>query len=164
MAGETPEPVVAPGQGDKRFADPDWAENPVFDVIKQSYLLTSNWLNDLVAEVDDVDPMTKRRVEFFMKMLTDAFSPSNFLVSNPAALREVMATGGESLVKGMENFAADLERGGGQLVHQPDRLRACSRSARTSPPRPARWCSSNELIELLQFSPDDRDGATRSRC
>ena len=115
MAGETPDPVATPARGDKRFADPEWAENPVFDVIKQSYLLTSNWVNGLVSEVTDVEPMAKRRVEFFMKMLTDAFSPSNFLASNPAALREVMATGGESLVRGMENFAADLERGGGQL-------------------------------------------------
>ena len=97
MGGETPDPVATPARGDKRFADPEWAENPVFDVIKQSYLLTSNWMNGLVAEVSDVDPMNKRRVEFFMKMLTDAFSPSNFLASNPAALREVMATGGENV-------------------------------------------------------------------
>ncbi|MDB5426196.1 MAG: class poly(R)-hydroxyalkanoic acid synthase, partial [Phenylobacterium sp.] len=115
MGGEAPDAVAAPARGDKRFADPDWAENPVFDVIKQSYLLTANWMNGLVAEVEGADPMSKRRVEFFMKMLTDAFSPSNFLASNPAALREVMATGGESLVRGMENFAADLDRGSGKL-------------------------------------------------
>ena len=116
MGGDEVKPVVEPARGDKRFADPDWSDNPVFDVIKQSYLLTSNWLNGLVADVEGVDPIEKRRVEFFMKMLTDAFSPSNFLASNPAALKEVMATGGESLVKGMENFAADLARGGGQLA------------------------------------------------
>lgn len=61
-AGETVEPVATPAKGDKRFNDPDWAENPVFDVIKQSYLLTSNWLNSLVSEVDNVDPIAKRRV------------------------------------------------------------------------------------------------------
>ncbi len=113
--GEAPDPVVAPAKGDKRFNDPDWSDNPVFDVIKQSYLLTANFLNGLVADVDGVDPLEKRRVEFFMKMLTDAFSPSNFLASNPTALKEVMATGGASLVKGMENFQADLHRGGGSL-------------------------------------------------
>jgi polyhydroxyalkanoate synthase len=48
MGGETPDPVATPARGDKRFADPDWAENPVFDVIKQSYLLTANWMNGLV--------------------------------------------------------------------------------------------------------------------
>ena len=95
----------------------------MFDVIKQSYLITSDWLNELVAGVEGVDPLTKRRVEFFTKMLTDAFSPSNFLLSNPAALREAMQTHGESLVKGMENFAADLRARRRPAVDQPDRLR-----------------------------------------
>ena len=46
--GEPTQPVVAPAPGDKRFSDPDWASNPMFDMMKQSYLLSSNWLNDLV--------------------------------------------------------------------------------------------------------------------
>ena len=152
MSGEAPDPVATPARGDKRFADPDWAENPVFDVIKQSYLLTSNWMNGLIAQVDDVDPMVKRRVEFFMRMLTDAFSPSNFLASNPAALREVMSSGGESLVRGMENFAADLERGGGQLsIAQTDyEMFKIGENVATAP---GKVVFRNELIELLQFSP-----------
>src|SRR5581483_976336 len=104
IANGQSEPVIEPARNDKRFADQDWSTHPVFDVMKQSYLLTANWLNGLVSEVEGVDPLTKRRVEFFMKMLTDAFSPSNFLISNPAALREAMATKGESLVRGMENL------------------------------------------------------------
>jgi len=152
MAGESPEAVVAPGKGDKRFADPDWSENPVFDVMKQSYLLTSNWLNGLIAEVEGVDPMSKRRVEFFMKMLTDAFSPSNFLVSNPAALREVIATNGESLLKGMENFASDLERGGGQLsISQTDFTPF--KVGENIATAPGKVIFENELIQILQFEP-----------
>lgn len=150
--GETVQPVVQPERGDKRFNDPDWAENPVFDVIKQSYLLTSNWLNGLVAEVEGADPMTKRRVEFFMKMLTDAFSPSNFLASNPAALREAMASRGESLVKGMENFAADLARGGGQLaISQTDyQMFKIGENVATAP---GKVVFQNEILQLLQFAP-----------
>ena len=146
------EPVVAPAKGDRRFSDPDWVENPVFDVIKQSYLLTSNWLNDLVADVDAVDPMSKRRVEFFMKMLTDAFSPSNFLASNPAALREVMATGGDSLVRGMDNFVADLQRGDGKLaISQTDyEMFRIGENVATAP---GKVVFRNDIIELLQFSP-----------
>jgi len=152
MGGETAEPVVSPARGDRRFADPDWSENPVFDVIKQSYLLTSNWMNNLIGEVSDVDPMAKRRVEFFMKMLTDAFSPSNFLASNPAALREVMATGGESLVRGMENFAADLDRGDGKLaIAQTDYdMFKIGENVATAP---GKVVFRNKIIELLQFSP-----------
>ncbi len=150
--GEAVEPLVQPEKGDKRFNDPDWAENPVFDVIKQSYLLTSNWLNSLVAEVDGVDPMAKRRVEFFMKMLTDAFSPSNFLASNPVALREAMQSRGESLVKGMENFAEDLARGGGQLaISQTDyEMFKIGENVATAP---GKVVFQNDILQLLQFTP-----------
>ncbi len=152
MGGAKPAPVIRPATGDKRFTDPDWDENPVFDVIKQSYLLTSDWLNSLVASVENVDPLAKRRVEFFMKMLTDAFSPSNFLASNPAALREIMSTKGESLVRGVENFAEDLARGGGALSiaqTDPDQFEI-GRNVATAP---GKVIYRNELIEILQFSP-----------
>ena len=122
-------------------------------VMKQStHLLTSNWLNGLIADVEGVDPLSKRRVEFFMKMLTDAFSPSNFLVSNPAALREVIATNGESLVKGMENFAGDLARGGGQLsISQTDF--APFKVGENVATAPGKVIFQNELIQVLQFDP-----------
>ena len=146
------ESQLAPAPKDKRFADPDWVENPVFDVIKQSYLLTSNWLNGLVSDVEGVDPLEKRRVEFFMKMLTDAFSPSNFLMSNPAALREAVQTQGESIVRGMENFAADLERGGGQLaISQTDlaKFKVGENVATAS----GKVVYQNDILQLLQFDP-----------
>ncbi len=150
--GQASEPVVTPAKGDKRFNDPDWSENPVFDAIKQSYLLTANFLNTMVSDVDGVDPLEKRRVEFFMRMLTDAFSPSNFLASNPTALKEVMATGGESLLKGMENFQADLARGGGALsIAQTDyEMFKIGENVATAP---GKVVFRNEIIELLQFSP-----------
>ena len=150
--GEAVEPVVSPEKGDKRFNDPDWVENPVFDVIKQSYLLTSNWLNGLVSDVEGVEPLTKRRVEFFMKMLTDAFAPSNFLASNPAALREAMESRGESLVRGMQNFAEDLARGGGQLaISQTDyEMFKIGENVATAP---GKVVFQNEILQLLQFDP-----------
>ena len=124
----------------------------MFDVMKQSYLLTANWLNDLVGEVEGVEPLTKRRVEFFTKMLTDAFSPSNFLLSNPEALRAIAESNGESLVKGMENFAADLERGGGQLsISQTDF--APFKVGENIATAPGKVVFQNELIQLLQFTP-----------
>jgi polyhydroxyalkanoate synthase len=152
MAGETVEPVVQPEKGDKRFNDPEWGAHPVFDVMKQSYLLTSGWLNSLIAGVEGVDPLEKRRVEFFMKMLTDAVSPSNFLLSNPAALREVMATGGESLVRGMQNFAEDLERGGGQLhISQTDMEEF--RVGENVATAPGKVIYQNDILQLLQYAP-----------
>ena len=150
--GEDVTPVIEPAKGDKRFNDPEWTNQPVFDVMKQSYLLTSQWLNSLVAEVEDVDPMTKRRVEFFTKMLTDAFSPTNFLMSNPAALREAIETKGVSLAKGMEHFAADMVRGEGQLAisQSDDSPFKVGENIATAP---GKVIYQNDILQLLQFTP-----------
>lgn len=150
--GESATPVVAPARGDKRFNDPAWSENPVFDMMKQSYLLTSNWLNGLVSQVEGVDPMNKRRVEVFTKMLTDAIAPSNFLISNPAALKKAMETQGESILRGAENFASDLAKGGGQLTisqTEAEKFKVGENVATA----PGKVVFRNELFELLQFSP-----------
>jgi polyhydroxyalkanoate synthase len=151
-AGETTDPIVRPPPGDRRFNDPEWDRNPLFDVIKQSYLLSSQWLNDLVAGVEDVEPETKRRAAFFMKLLTDAMSPSNFLISNPAALKAAVESRGESLVKGMENFAADLERGGGALQISQTDLSKFEVGVNVAT-APGKVVFQNELIQLLQFEP-----------
>ncbi len=151
--GEAPVAVAEPAKGDKRFNDPDWVSNPMFDVIKQSYLITSDWLNELVTGVDGVDPMVRRRVQFFTKMLTDAISPTNFLLSNPAALREAMQTNGESVLKGMENFAGDLSRGGdgGLSISQTDFNEfKVGENVATAP---GKVIFQNELIQILQFDP-----------
>ena len=151
-AGQPLKPVAAPVKGDKRFLDPEWSANPLYDVVKQSYLITSNWLNDLVSGVEGVDPLTKRRVEFFTRMLTDAFSPSNFLLSNPVALREAMQTGGESILRGVENFASDLERGGGQLaISQTDFSQF--KVGENVASAPGKVIFQNDIIQILQFSP-----------
>ncbi len=152
MTGEASAPAMEPAKGDKRFKDPAWTENPVFDVMKQSYLITADWLNGLVGAVEGADPLTKRRAEFFTKMMTDAFSPSNFLMTNPAALKAMADSGGESLVKGAQNFAADLARGGGQLaISQTDYSRfKVGENVATAP---GKVVFQNELFQLLQFSP-----------
>ena len=150
--GQETQPVVEPARGDKRFNDPEWRDNLVFDVMKQSYLVTSNWLNDLVTHVDGVDPMSRRRVEFFTKALTDAFSPSNFLISNPAALRKAVETHGESILKGAENFASDLARGGGQLAISQTEFEQFKVGENVAT-APGKVVFRNALFELLQFSP-----------
>lgn len=137
---------------DKRFKDPAWSENPMFDMMRQSYLVTADWMNGLVASVDDVDPRTKRRAEFFTKLLTDAFSPSNFLASNPVALKALAETNGESLVKGMQNFAADLERGHGKLkISQADDGGFEVGVNVATAPGQVVW--RDDLFELLQYDP-----------
>jgi len=135
---------------DKRFKDPAWSENPMFDMMRQSYLVTSDWMNGLVASVEGVDPLVKRRAEFFTKMLTDAFSPSNFLASNPVALKAMAETNGESLVRGMQNFADDIERGMGKLkISQADYGGFVVGENVATAPGQVVW--RDELFELIQY-------------
>lgn len=146
-AGEAPDPAPV----DKRFKDPAWSENPMFDMMRRSYLLTSDWMNGLIAGVEDVDPTLKRRAQFFTRLLTDAFSPSNFLASNPVALKALAETSGESLVKGMQNFAADLERGGGSLrISQADYGKFVVGENVATAPGQVVW--RDELFELIQYA------------
>ncbi|WP_306003728.1 class I poly(R)-hydroxyalkanoic acid synthase [Brevundimonas sp. C43] len=146
--GEAPDPAPI----DKRFKDPAWSENPMFDMMRRSYLLTSDWMNGLIAGVEDVDPTLKRRAQFFTRLLTDAFSPSNFLASNPVALKALAETSGESLVKGMQNFAADLERGGGSLrISQADYGKFVVGENVATAPGQVVW--RDELFELIQYAP-----------
>ena len=136
---------------DKRFAGAAW-DQPFFDAIRQAYQLNADWLNTLASQAEASDPVTKRRIEFFTRLITDIFSPSNFLGSNPEALDEAVRTKGESLVRGMVNFAADLKRGGGELtVSQTDmaRFTVGENVAAT----PGKVVFENDLLQLLQFSP-----------
>jgi hypothetical protein len=84
MMGQQVEPVAEPAKGDKRFADPAWRDEVVFDYLKQSYLLTARWLQGTVKEVEGVDDKTAQKVEFYTRQFIDAMSPSNFAMTNPA--------------------------------------------------------------------------------
>ena len=140
----------AASRPDKRFADPRWEQNLVFDVMKQSYLLSSNWINKLISSAEGIDPMVKRRAEFFTRLMTDAMSPSNFLMTNPAALQTLMETQGESLVKGMERFAEDMARGDGKLmISQADYSRFKVGENVATTPGKVVW--RGPLFELMQY-------------
>ncbi|ESQ76226.1 poly(R)-hydroxyalkanoic acid synthase [Asticcacaulis sp. AC402] len=137
---------------DKRFSDPLWDRNLVFDMMRQSYLLSSTWLNTLISSVDDVDPLVKRRAEFFTKLLTDAMSPANFLLTNPVAIDALLDSKGETLVKGMQMFADDLARGDGKLkISQADysRFKVGENVATT----PGKVVYRGDYFELLQYTP-----------
>ncbi|MDE2466727.1 MAG: class I poly(R)-hydroxyalkanoic acid synthase [Alphaproteobacteria bacterium] len=151
MLGEKSEPLVAPRPGDKRFRDPDWQQLQVFDFIKQSYLLTANWLQETVANIEGLDAREKRRIEFFTKQFADAIAPSNFILTNPEVLRTTLSSNGENLINGLKNLLDDLERGGGDLAirQSADSFRIGENIATA----PGKVIFRNDLIELLQFSP-----------
>jgi polyhydroxyalkanoate synthase len=152
MMGGTVEPMIAPAKGDKRFNDRDWQENQIFDFIKQSYLLTANWMQQTVAKADaKLDTHTKKRIEFYTKQFADAIAPTNFVFTNPEVLRATLQSNGENLIKGLNNLLMDLDRGGGQLAirQSADAFRLGENIATA----PGKVVFRNELIELLQFDP-----------
>ncbi len=100
---------------DRRFADPKWAEHPFFDMVRQSYLVISDYLMRLSDAVDGIDPRQKEQIRFATQGLVDALSPSNFPFTNPVVLGRTMETGGANLVRGLRHMLADLEKG--QLTH-----------------------------------------------
>ncbi len=152
MLGGTSKPVVAPAAGDKRFKDKDWEENQIFDFIKQSYLLTANWMQETVAKVDgDLDIKTRKRIEFYTKQFADAIAPTNFVMTNPEVLRTTLQSNGENLVKGLNNLLEDLDGESGQLsIRQSADAFRIGENIATAP---GKVVFRNALIELLQFDP-----------
>ena len=89
----------------------------------RSYLLTARWVQDVVRQVDGLDDKTAQKVDFYTRQFVDAMAPSNFVLTNPEVLRTTVETGGENLLKGLNNLLSDLERGKGKLHDQDDRHR-----------------------------------------
>ena len=120
MGAERP-PVIVPEAGDHRFADAEWTDNPIFDFLKQSYLLNVRWLRRTLAELEGLDKREADTLHFVGRQLVDAFSPANFALTNPAVLREMRQTGGESLIRGIGRLAEDLrDTGHGLRPRQVD--------------------------------------------
>ena len=102
MAGEAAKPAIEPSPRDKRFKDPEWKSNQFFDFVLQLYLLTAQWAQELVKNAEGIDPHTRKKAEFYVQQITNAISPSNFVLTNPEVLRETLASNGDNLVRGMK--------------------------------------------------------------
>jgi polyhydroxyalkanoate synthase len=145
-------PVAEPDKGDARFKDEDWSKNFLFDLIKQSYLISARHLRQAVAKVDGLPEDSEKKVAFFTRQYVDALSPSNFLLTNPQVLRETVASGGQNLVRGLNNLLADIEKGGGKL-----RISMTDESAfqlgRNVATTPGKVVHQTELMQLIQYAP-----------
>jgi polyhydroxyalkanoate synthase subunit PhaC len=141
-----------PAPKDKRFTDPDWDALPAFDLMRRVYLHTSSWMNGLIDSVDGIDDLTRRKARFFTEQLGDAVAPSNFLLTNPVALREMIKTEGATVERGLANLQRDLDRGNGRLnVSQVDATPfKVGETVAVTPGKVVWRC---ELFELLQYNP-----------
>lgn len=152
MWGIDSQPVIQADPKDRRFKDDAWKENEVFDYIKQSYLLSARYVQDVVSHVDGLDPKTAQKVDFYSRQFVDAMSPSNFLLTNPEVLRKTAETGGENLLRGLNNLLSDLERGRGKLsikMTDTDAFRLGENIAISE----GKVVFQNELMQLIQYAP-----------
>jgi polyhydroxyalkanoate synthase len=151
LAGEKPEPVARPDAKDARFADPDWTDNPFFDALKQSYLVTSDWAQRMVRDAE-LDEHTKHKAEFYVRQISNAVSPSNFVLTSPDLLRETLTSNADNLARGARMLAEDIEAGGGELkIRQTDPSQfEVGRNLATTP---GKVIFENELFQLIQYAP-----------
>jgi polyhydroxyalkanoate synthase len=142
-----------PARRDRRFADPAWSESVYFDFLRQTYMMTAGWLQEMVQRTDDeMDPHTARKVNFYMRQFIDAMSPSNFLFTNPEVLKATIDSNGENLVRGLRHMREDLLEGGGRLKIRMTDTKAFT-FGKNIATTPGKVVYQNDLTQLLQFAP-----------
>jgi len=110
MMGEQVNPVVEQRGKDPRFAHPDWDENPVYNYLKQAYLINAKLLESTVDAMEFKDDRQAQQAKFYTRQYINSVSPSNYLLSNPEVCEEILKTQGKCMVKGIQNFMRDLEQ------------------------------------------------------
>jgi polyhydroxyalkanoate synthase len=150
--GQDTDDAVKPEGGDKRFQDPEWGRNAFFDFLKQAYLVTSRWAAELVEHADGLDEHTRHKASFYVKQVSNAISPSNFILTNPELFRETIASNGENLVRGMKMLAEDIAAGKGDL-----KLRQADYSpfeiGKNLAMTPGKVVGRSDVAEILQYDP-----------
>jgi len=133
---------------DRRFKDDAWRENLAFDLVKQIYLITAQWLVDMADGLEELSPELHKRARFWTQQVTDAMSPTNLPATNPEVMQEIIRTGGTNLVQGMHNLLSDLEKGRISMV--PEGSFVVGKDLAVTP---GKIVYRNPLIELIQYAP-----------
>jgi polyhydroxyalkanoate synthase len=145
--GETCPPIAEPEKGDRRFLSAEWNTQPYFDYLKQYYLLTSQWLMEMV-EAARLEAEAKKKLRFFTKQYIDALSPANFPATNPEVLKLAAESSGETIGRGLKNLLEDLEKGRISMTDE-SAFEVGRNLAITS----GAVVFENELIQLIQYRP-----------
>jgi polyhydroxyalkanoate synthase len=139
--------VIEADPGDRRFAGREWRENPYYNYLRQSYLLASRYLQDLVENAP-LEGEAKDRARFAARQWIDAMCPANFAATNPAAIREAIDSRGESVTRGLANLLADVQKG---RISQTDE--AAFEVGGNLAASKGEVVFENELIQLIQYAP-----------
>lgn len=148
LAGQDVADAVQPQADDTRFGDPAWTREPGWDVLKQWYLFHARHVQDALYQTPGLSPKERRRAAFWWRQWLNAIAPTNFLLSNPVAMRKAVESGGESLRRGCEIFLKDLQAGTIRMTGQEDF--AVGRNLATTP---GAVVFRNRLLELIHYVP-----------
>ena len=151
LGGQTSPPIPPPAR-DRRFADEAWEGNPLFFALQQSYLLTARLAKELVTAAE-LEPRWRAKAELATQLLIDAMAPTNFLATNPAALKRAFDTGGLSAVRGINHFLDDLVSNGGKPRQVDARPFTLGENLAATK---GKVVFRNSLMELLQYEPTTR--------
>jgi polyhydroxyalkanoate synthase len=153
LLGKEVEPVIEPDKGDRRFKDPEWSENFIFDFIKQLYLLQGQSLIEMVSDVDELSDKSREKVDYLVRQFVSAMSPSNFASLNPEVIRKTLESKGKNLVDGMEQLLKDLEvsKPGSLNVSMTDMT--AFKVGRNVATTPGKVVYENDMMQLIQYTP-----------
>jgi polyhydroxyalkanoate synthase len=139
----------APQAGDRRFSDAAWKESTLHGGMLKGYLAWGDAVSGFVdkTSLSDID---KARAHLVTEILIDAVAPTNAMLTNPAAMRKFVDTGGRSVWLGLKNYFDDLTKNGGMpsMVDQ-----SAFKVGETLATTPGGVVFRNELLELIQYSP-----------
>ncbi len=152
MAGKDVPELVQASKGDRRFEASDWHENPWFSYLQQTYLLISRSVMQAVDAASGLDDKALQRLRFMTRQWLSAMAPSNFLWSNPEMLRLTAESGGQNLLRGLQQLVEDLQNSAESLnITMTDR--SAFRVGENLATTPGKVVFRNELIELIQYAP-----------
>ncbi len=136
-----------PSRRDRRFQDEAWNHSPYYELIKQSYLMTSKQLTELVDQAQ-VDDKSKLQLRFYARQFIDAMSPANFPATNPEVIRTAIQTRSASLAAGMQNLIEDIQKG--RITRVDESAFEVGRNLAVTP---GSVVFENQLIQLIQYTP-----------
>src|ERR1700758_1701244 len=141
---------------DRRFKHPEWSANVIFNFVKDSYLVAAESILSAIRDVKGMDEASARKINFYTRQFVDALSPSNFVATNPEVLTATLHSGGQNLLRGLQNLLSDLERGNGRLAITMTDMKAF-RLGENIAMTPGKIIYQNELMQLIQYTPSTRE-------
>lgn len=153
MMGESSQTIVSENKGDGRFRDKDWQDNPVFNYLKQAYLLNSEMLNNFVNSLKFKDPKAKEQIQFYTRQYLNTVAPTNYLLTNPEVCREIVESDGENLVSGMKNFMNDFKQSPLEGIRVAQSYPGAFVLGENIATTEGKVVFQNELIQLIHYQP-----------